>query len=106
MTTTQLHIRQGGDSPLVIAVHEDEMVDVRLVTHPKSKTGERPAPTLSVTGLRWREGRHYHLGWVQKQLAVGASLSVDYVAKADPVSPLVKDQEYMNRPGFPGGSIT
>ena len=93
--TTQLHIRQNDDAPLVVAVHEDEMIEVRLVTHPRDRTGERPTPIFSVTGLRWRGGRHFHLGWVEQSLNVGTSLQIDYVAKDDPVSALAKDEEYI-----------
>ena len=91
----QLHLRLNSDQPTVIDVQDDEMVQIHLDTHPKSRAGELREPTLSVSGLRWRDGRHFHLGWSQQSIPLGTTLRLDYVSDDKPASALSKDVEYI-----------
>ena len=60
----QIHIRKTGSEVIVIDVVDDESVHVDVHTHPNQFMPEPTAPTFTVTGLRWRDGKHYHLAWV------------------------------------------
>jgi hypothetical protein len=91
----QLQIRQNSDEPTVIDLQDDEMVQVHLDTHPRSKDGSLREPTFSVSGLRWRDGRHFHLGWFQQPIPLGTTLRLDYVSDDRPASALSKDVEYI-----------
>jgi hypothetical protein len=91
----QLHLTLNGDPPTIIDVHEDEAVQVHLDTHPTDRSGGLRDPTLNVSGLRWRGGRHFHLGWSQQSIALGSSLRLDYRIADEPASGLSKDIEYI-----------
>jgi hypothetical protein len=91
----QLHIRQNSDDPIIIDVQDDEAVQVHLDTHPHLRDGVRREPTFSVAGLRWRDGRHFHLGWLEQSISLGSSLRVDYVSADQPASALSNDVEYI-----------
>jgi hypothetical protein len=90
----QLHLRLNSDLPTIIDVQDDEAVQVHLETHPKDRDGERD-PTLSVSGLRWRGGRHFHLTWSQQSIPLGSTLRLDYLVDDKPASGLSKDVEYI-----------
>jgi len=91
----QLHIHHDSHEPTVIDVHDDEAVQAHLDTHYAAQTVEPREPTLTVSGLRWRDGRHFHLGWSQHSLPLGSTLRLEYVSSDRPASPLSKEVEYV-----------
>ena len=91
----QLHLRLNSDQPTIIDVQDDEAVWVHFDTHPKDRAGGLRDPTLIVSGLRWRAGRHFHLGWSQQSIPLGSTLRLDYLIDDKPASSLSKDVEYI-----------
>jgi hypothetical protein len=91
----QLHFRLNSGEPTVIDVLEDEMVEVHFNTHPQIRTSEPHEPTLRMSGLRWRDGRHFHLGWLEQSIPLGSSFRLDYLSAEKTPSALSKDVEYI-----------
>lgn len=91
----QLMIQSTQGEPIVIDVVDDESVQVHLDTHPNRFMPEPTAPTFNVSGLRWRDDKHHHLGWVTRQLAIGESINIGYVIGDAAPSPLEKEEEYV-----------
>lgn len=92
---TQIHIRKTGSETIVIDVMDDESVHVNVDTHPNQFMPEPTAPTFAVTGLRWRDGKHYHLAWVERTLNLGESILIEYLNADAPPTALVKESEYV-----------
>jgi hypothetical protein len=74
---TQIHISKTGTEAIVIDVIDDESVHVDVHTDPNQFMPEPTAPTFAVTGLRWRDGKHYHLAWVNRPLNLGDSILIE-----------------------------
>ena len=92
---TQIHISKTGTEAIVIDVIDDESVHVDVDTHPNQFMPEPAAPTFAVTGLRWRDGKHYHLAWVNRPLNLGDSILIEYSNSDAPPTALEKENEYI-----------
>jgi hypothetical protein len=92
---TQIHIRKTGSEPIIIDVVDDESVHVDVDTHPNQIMPEPTAPTFAVTGLRWRDGRHYHLAWVTRPFNLGESIQIEYSSANAAPTALEKENEYI-----------
>jgi hypothetical protein len=92
---TQIHIRNTGGEAIVIDVVEDESVHVDVDTHPNKFMPARTAPTFAVTGLRWRDDKHFHLAWTERPLNVGESIHIELVNADAPPTALQMEKEYI-----------
>ena len=92
---TQIHISKTGTEAIVIDVIDDESIHVDVRTHPNQFMPEPTAPTFAVTGLRWRDGKHYHLAWVNRPLNLGDSILIEYSNADAPPTALEKESEYI-----------
>jgi len=91
----QIHIRASGKESIVIDVLDDESISVDIDTHPNHFLPEPAPPTFAVTGLRWRDGKHYHLGWITQPLNLGESVHIEYSSADAAPTPLVQEKEYI-----------
>ncbi len=91
----QLVIRITGTEPIIIDVVDDESVHIGVDTHANAFMPQPTSPDLKVTGLRWRDGKHYHLAWRTESLRVGDSLHVTYSEGDAAPTSLESDKEYV-----------
>jgi hypothetical protein len=91
----QINIRKTGSEAIVVDVFDDESIHVAVDTHANEFMPEPSAPTFVVTGLRWREGKHYHLAWVKRPLNLGESIHIEYSNADAPPTVLESENEYI-----------
>jgi hypothetical protein len=89
----QINIRKTGSEAIVIDVFDDESVHVAVDTHANQFMPEPTAPTFAVTGLRWRDSKHYHLAW--QALNLGESIHIEYSNADAPPTALESESEYI-----------
>jgi hypothetical protein len=92
---SQIHIRITGSEPIVVDVVDDESVHIDVDTHANKFMPEPTAPTFAVTGLRWRDDRHYHLAWITRTLNLGESIQIEYSNSDATPTALEKETEYV-----------
>jgi hypothetical protein len=92
----QLTIHGPSGKSIVIDLVDDESVQVHLEIHPNKFMPTPAEPTLEVSGLRWRDGKHYHLGWGESRLTTGQSVRIEYSLGELAPTPLVKEDEYIS----------
>jgi len=92
----QFHIKIKGKEELVIDLIEDEGVSIQVDNQPTKFDTKAPKnTTIKVTGLRWRDSKHFHLGWLSSELKLGDELSIKLVESERKTSPLSKEEEYI-----------
>jgi len=91
----QIRIRKSGSEAIVIDVIDDESVHVDVDTHANQFMPAPTAPTFAVTGLRWRDGKHYHLAWAKRPLNLGESIHIEYSNADAPPTALESENEYI-----------
>ena len=73
----QLHLDHPNGESLIIDLVDDESVSVQIHCGPEALwKSEMPLMRLKVDGLRWRDEEHHHLGWLDKALSVGDTITV------------------------------
>lgn len=91
----QIHIRQTGSETIIVDVVDDESVHVAVDTHANRFMPQPTAPTFAVTGLRWRDDRHYHLAWVTRPLNLGESIQIEYCNADASATAFQRETEYI-----------
>jgi ClpX C4-type zinc finger len=91
----QIHIEFTHASAVVIDIVEDESIDINLDTWASKFFTDPVSPKFAVRGLRWRDGKHYHLTWMEKNLALGEEIKIHYRQAEVSVTALAKVEEYV-----------
>ena len=92
----QLHLDHPNGESLVVDLVDDESVSVRVDCGPEALwKNEMPLMRLTVDGLRWRNEEHHHLGWLEKALSVGDTITVRLTDTDEQPSALSKEELFV-----------
>ena len=94
----QFQVSVNAGKAIVIDIHDDESISMS-VHYPPTKFSEGGKdlykPHYKIDGLRWRDGEHYHLGWLEDELKIGDSITITLKESDEEATPLNKEEKYV-----------
>ena len=94
----QIKVSINDGQPIVIDIVPDESISVYFESPPTMVwKGKRinKRPRLQVNGLRWRDGDHYHMDWLEKSLKVNDKITIEISKTSDEITKPKKDEMYI-----------
>ena len=91
----QFHINMTGRDAVIIDLIENESVSVRIDNPPRA-FGCIDAPTnFDISGLRWTDTEHFHLGRHTGEMQINDSFTVKLIEDNQAPTPLERDEKYI-----------
>ena len=96
----QFRIEQTGREPIFIDPVDDEQLNISVCDPLVALgVGKHDSPYVQVSGLRWREDKHYQLEWGTFRLRVDDRVTIVYEHGArEPTPPQSTDEYLMPEP--------
>ncbi len=94
----QIQININDKDTIIIDIMDDEKVSISIDQPPTKFTKENEEnrqPTIQITGLRWRNGERFHLGWLESTLNSNDKVTIQFKDSSEKPTSLANNEKYI-----------